>query len=250
MMSRFLAAIAALSVLLSLPLTPADAGAQDPRRVLFVGNSLTATHDLPSMVEALARAAGDSGLHVAAVVGPGLGLEEHWAEGAALAAIDRGGWAMVVLQQGPSALPESRVLLLDYVRRFDARARKVGARTALYMVWPSRQRFGDFDRVSESYRLAAKEVGGVLLPAGDAWRAAWKRDTSIALYGRDGFHPSVEGTYLAALTIASALTKLPPGAFPATVRVGETTVSIPPDRAATLRLAAAEALKERHGASW
>ena len=42
---------------------------------------------------------------------------------------------------------------------------------------------------------------GLLLPAGDAWRAAWAADARLPLYGPDGFHPSPMGTYLAALVI-------------------------------------------------
>ena len=60
--------------------------------------------------------------------------------------------------------------------------------------------------MSASYRLAAQDVGGVLLPAGDAWLAAWRLDPSLSLYGPDGFHPSVAGSYLAALTIYGGLT--------------------------------------------
>jgi hypothetical protein len=96
-------------------------------------------------------------------------------------------------------LPESRRLLIQYARRFDQEIRKAGARTAFYMVWPSRARRGDFAGVSQSYAAAAAEVKGLLLPAGDAWRAAWAVDAQLPLYGPDGFHPSPAGTYLAAL---------------------------------------------------
>jgi hypothetical protein len=74
------------------------------------------------------------------------------------------------------------------------------------MVWPSRERFGDFDGVRASYTNAAKDVNGLLLPAGDAWRAAWRRDAHLALYGADNFHPSPLGSYLAALVIVHRLT--------------------------------------------
>ena len=85
------------------------------------------------------------------------------------------------------------------------------------MVWPSRERFGDFDGVRASYANAAKDVNGLLLPAGDAWRAAWRRDKHLALYGADNFHPSPLGSYLAALVIVHRLTGgIPPGA----VRLG------------------------------
>jgi hypothetical protein len=36
------------------------------------------------------------------------------------------------------------------------------------MVWPESYRPQAFPDVSDSYRLAAEDVGGILLPAGDA----------------------------------------------------------------------------------
>jgi hypothetical protein len=135
------------------------------------------------------------------VTGNNFSLEDHWNQGNARAVIAKGGWWVVVLQQGPSALPESRVLLRAYAKRFAAEAGKAGARTALYMVWPSKARSRDVDDVSESYALAARDDAGTLLPAGDMWREAWRRDPSLALYADDGFHPSGLGSYLAALAI-------------------------------------------------
>ena len=194
-------------------------------RILFIGNSLTAANNLPAMVEALARATGTVAVETTAVTASNFSLEDHWNQGNARAAIARGGWSAVILQQGPSALPESRVLLRDYSKRFAAEAQKAGARPALYMVWPSRARARDFDDVSKSYALAARDVAGLLLPAGDAWREAWRRDPSLALYGSDGFHPSGLGSYLAALAIWSALSREsvvglpgPPGVSAGTLR--------------------------------
>jgi hypothetical protein len=171
-----------------------------PTRVLFVGNSLTATNDLPSRLRELSAAAGDA-WETSAVALPNYSLEDHWQLGDASRAIGRGSWTFVVLQQGPSALPESRVLLVDYTRRFDAQVRAAGGRTALYMVWPADRRRNDFPGVSASYAAAAAAVGGVLLPVGDAWQAAWHEDPSLPLYGDDGFHPSRLATTLAAVVI-------------------------------------------------
>ena len=126
----------------------------NPTRILFIGNSLTYANDLPAMVCGLARSAGRQAI-CETVAKPDYGLEEHWNEREARQAIARG-WDVVVLQQGPSALPESRRLLIAYTRRFDAEIKKAGARTALYMVWPSRARRGDFPGVSQSYAAAAK----------------------------------------------------------------------------------------------
>ena len=180
--------------------------------VLFIGNSLTATNDLPAMVEAMGRAAGVE-MHCVAIAKPNFSLEDHWNDGEARRAIARGEWSYVVLQQGPSALPESRVLLDEYARRFAGEIRHAKARPAMFMVWPSEARRRDFDGVGRSYAGAATLIGGDLLAAGEAWRAAWRSDPGLALYGPDGFHPSRLGSSLAALVIVNRLTeRVPPAA--------------------------------------
>jgi hypothetical protein len=118
----------------------------------------------------MGRAAGIT-IRCTAVAKPDFSLEDHWADGAARAAIARGGWTHVILQQGPSALPESRALLNEYAARFDREIRRVHARPAFFMVWPSASRSGDFDGVHASYAGAAALTRGLLLPAGDAWRS-------------------------------------------------------------------------------
>ena len=174
-------------------------------RVLFIGNSLTAANDLPAMVQAIAKANGER-IDYRMVAFPNYSLEDHWNRGDARRAIAEGGWHFVVLQQGPSALPESRILLVEYAKRFAGEAARTHARTALYMVWPASSRAFDFDGVKLSYQTAARETGGVFLPAGEAWRIAWKRDAALAFYGPDGFHPTRLGSYLAALVIYQGLT--------------------------------------------
>jgi hypothetical protein len=176
-----------------------------PLRVLFIGNSLTAANDLPAMVEALAKANGEA-IVTRMVAIPNYSLEDHWNRGDAKRAIAEGGWSFVVLQQGPSALPESRVLLVEYARRFAAETAKIHARTALFMVWPASSRAFDFDGVRLSYEAAAREVGGVFLAAGEAWRTAWRSDAKLEFYGTDGFHPTKLGSYLAAVVVYQGLT--------------------------------------------
>ena len=190
--------------------------------VLFIGNSLTYTHDLPGLVEALIDSAGAGSRDIACVAYADYGLEDHWFTGEARGLVEEGDWDVIVLQQGPSAT-EGRPSLLEYSQLFANEAAKIGARTALYMVWPSRSRFGDFDGVSDSYATAARQVDGILLPAGEAWREAWRRDPELPLYGPDGFHPSPAGTYLAALVIVERLTGCSPIGLPSALalRSGE-----------------------------
>lgn len=170
-------------------------------RVLFIGNSLTEFNDLPKMVRALSDSAGGQPIRVGEVTFGGFSLQDLWNQGDALEAIDSRRWDVVVMQQGPSSLEASRAELIDWTGRFAARIRAAGGRPALYQVWPMDYRLDVFDRVLDSYRLAAESVQGELLPAGAAWAAAWESDPGLPLYGPDGFHPSAMGSYLAALAI-------------------------------------------------
>ncbi len=170
--------------------------------ILFIGNSLTASNDLPAQVAEIATAAGHH-LRTSAVTAPGASLLDHWKDGRAVRAIRDGRWSVVVLQQGPSTLPESRAELIASTRRFAAEIRRVGGRPALLMVWPLPGQ--QATAVSASYRAAAEANDALLLPAGDAWTIVGSRDSSIVLVGSDGFHPSVLGTYAAALTVACTL---------------------------------------------
>ena len=183
-------------------------------RVLFIGNSLTSSHDLPNLVATVARAAGTT-IATRTAAMDGYALEDHWGSDHLRTTITRGDWDWVVLQQGPSSLPESRVNLVYWTQQFDALIRSAGARPALLMVWPESARQGAFPAVSASYRAAATAVGGAILPAGDAWLAAWSLDPTLPLYGSDGFHPAIGGSYLAALTVFAGLTGRSPLEVPA-----------------------------------
>ena len=72
-----------------------------------------------------------------------------------------------------------------------------------------------FPAVRDSYSNAALAVGGVFIPAGESWRELWKADSSAALYGSDGYHPSELGSIVAALTIFRMLFDEPVTALPA-----------------------------------
>ncbi len=175
--------------------------------ILFIGNSLTYTNDLPAMLERMLLIADvEVGVIESQTLG-GYGLPDHWVRQETRDWLGLEGWDIVVLQQGPSAT-EGRPYLLEYAPLFTDEIIKSGGQTAMYMVWPSKARFFDFAGVSDSYQSAAVLVDGLLFPAGEAWLAAWETDPNIQLYGADNFHPSLLGTYLAALTMFEQITQI------------------------------------------
>jgi hypothetical protein len=204
---------------------------QPALRVLFLGNSLTATNDLPAAVAAIGRREGRR-IDVRMVAPGGVNLEDHWTLTGAREALADGDWDAVVLQQGPSALPESQANLKEWAQRWADAIRAAGARPALLTVWPEGYRKAyAFGEVIRSYANAAAAAHAELFPAGVAWRAAWRRLPRLPLDGPDGFHPSPLGTYLTAVVVYGGLT----GSLP-TVRGTQARV---------LRAAAAEALASR-----
>jgi hypothetical protein len=218
-------------------------------RVLMVGNSLTYFNDLPTMVQDLARSAGmDWEVHSVTI--GGASLDDHLNEGTAVRFLADEPWDYVVLQQGPSTLPDSRTSLRQGVANFRPLIARAGGRVALYEVWPdstwSADRFvADFDRVRDSYALAARDADGMFLPAGEAWRAAWSTNPEFQLYGPDGFHPSAEGSYLAALTIVGGLSGKSVVGLSARMLngTGQVLIDLPPGPALRLQQAADRAVR-------
>ena len=225
----------------SMPTVPV--AVRDTIRILFVGNSLTYTNDLPGMVAGLSRAAGESPpIATASVTFGGYALEDHLAQGDAVAAILHGTWDVVALQQGPSTLPESRANLIEYAKQFATIIRGRGARPALYGVWPEKARLYALDACIESYRAAADSVAGLSFPAGDVWKRAWQVDPSLPFYGPDEFHPSPLGTYAAAVVIDGAVRHRSPVGLPFRFEVAGRAVAFDSVQAGIVQRAAAQAI--------
>ncbi len=193
----------ALLALLGCGSTAPDPVPSEDLDVLFIGNSLTSTNDIPGLVSELSAVADGPRVRVSVVAFGAYSLEDHWTRGDALDSIARGGWDYVVMQQGPSTLPESREHLVLWAGRFAERIRGAGGQPVIYMVWPSN---GNFDAVSQSYTDAALAVDGGLVPAGEAFRTVVREYPDIEIFAPDDFHPNRIGSYLAALVIYGGLT--------------------------------------------
>lgn len=181
-------------------------------RVLFVGNSLTHSNDLPGVVSALARA-GDRSFSYATLAVAGWSLEEHWNAGLPVVISDIRP-DVVVLQQGPSSLPESQAHLAHWADQLTAVIREAGGEPALLMVWPDRTRAEFFPDVREAYSAAAAGVGGLFIPGGQTWVEGWAIDPDLQFWGSDGFHPSYLGTLAAAMATYAVLFDADPATIP------------------------------------
>lgn len=207
-----LSAMAVLSACGRDTLGPEDAGIS----ILFIGNTYSAFHDLPGVVEALLDSAGHSPNHTFGEIMLGLSLEDHWVLETGQEWINKGTWDYVIMQQGPS-ITSGRRSLLKYTQLFAPLIRAAGAEPGLWEIWPVPDETNDFDAIYASYREAADSIDGFMIPAADTWQEAWKLDPSLAFYEDDHVTPTLLGTYAIGLTIAAGLSHKDPYLFPEAV---------------------------------
>jgi hypothetical protein len=181
------------------PPPPADAAL----RVAFLGNSLTATFGIPSMVAEFAVQGGALRPVISVSAPGGFGLEDHWAYPQSRLIFENSDIDVLVMQQGPSTLDESRENLILWSATIRNHITKSGVRSGLFVVWPPEG--SSLGATIANYTTAAQTNGLALYPAGQAWREAWRLDPSIPLYSSDRFHPSRTGAMLAAMTIAATI---------------------------------------------
>jgi hypothetical protein len=175
-------------------------------KILFVGNSLTYSNDLPSLVEKLGQQ-DEVKIKTQMIAFPNYALEDHWNESNVSDALRKTKFDYVIFQQGPSAMPASRVNLIEYALKFSTVCKSNNTKMCLYTVWPSGDRSFDFVNVIKSYAIAADTTGSVALEAGHAWKKVLDEKKEFPLYSADGFHPTIHGSFLAALVIYTKLFK-------------------------------------------
>jgi len=172
--------------------------------ILYIGNSLTQVNDLPAMVTQIGGQDSVNITYKDMSVG-GYALEDHLNDGKIKTEIASGIYDYVVLQQGPSSLPASQANLLEYVGKIKVLCNSIKSKVCVYMVWPEKVRISFLNDVIYSYTQAATQTQSYLAPGGLAWKYVWASDATLPLYGPDEFHPSVMGSYLAALTVYGAV---------------------------------------------
>jgi len=86
----------------------------------------------------------------------------------------------------------------ENVRLFDGWMEATGARAALYLTWARKHEPQNQPLITAAYTSIAKELGATLIPAGVAWQAFRAKHATPELYDKDGSHPTLAGSFLAA----------------------------------------------------
>lgn len=184
--------------------SPGPLDTANQKYVLFIGNSLTYTNDLPAVLTKIGKVKGLS-ITTKTVAYPNYALEDHWNDGQIQLLIASKKYDFVVVQQGPSSQSDGRTMLLDYGARIKALCIANNAKLAFFMVWPARANLHTFDGVIKNYTDAAAATGSLLCPVGKVWKEHFSATGDYSYYGPDMFHPSEKGTESAAQIIYATL---------------------------------------------
>ncbi len=191
----------------------------DDTSVLFIGNSHTFYNDLPGLFEGLATS-GFHDVYVGESTVGGSTLSFHASYASTLNEIQERDWDRVVLQEHSlyPVIPHWRDESFYPSARFlDSLITGTGSNTAFYLTqgWENAEgpyciedycspKFDGYFSMqvdaTAAYRNISNELGALLVPAGEAWSAALSVNPDLELWAFDGYHPSLEGSYLSACT--------------------------------------------------
>ncbi|MCP4545167.1 MAG: T9SS type A sorting domain-containing protein [bacterium] len=205
-----------LGIALLLLLLTLSTGWATDLNVLFIGNSHTFFNNLPHLCGYLAESGGHKINHDQWTIG-GYSLAEHAENVTTLAKIAEGTWDYVVLQEHslyPTIDHLRDVSFFPAARQLDSLIAVAGAETCLFMTWGwaegGRHCVGEYcsddfpdyfamqGATTSAYEQLADELNAFLVPAGNVWAAAHHADPLADLWNPDGYHPTPEGSYLAA----------------------------------------------------
>jgi hypothetical protein len=192
---------------------PLQAG--ESLKVLFIGNSLTYTNDLPKMIADLAKAGGQGIFQYETEVPGGCTLEKHWKDGKALAKIKSKAWDYVVLQDNSTQPLKDPKALATYGKMFADVIAEQKSKTAIYMTWAWTGQFDTQPTITKAYQDLATSTGSVLIPAGVAFDACRRAHPDRSMV-TDTRHPDLAGTYLIACVFYSVWYHVSPVGLPGT----------------------------------
>jgi len=194
------------------------------RKVLFIGNSYTYTNSMPSMLQSVAAAMGDTLIFDQSTPG-GYTLQEHLSYAPTIALISSQQWDIVVLQEQSEfpSFPPSQVdtQVYPYAHKLDSiiHVNYSCTQTMFMMTWghangdPANCAYypvictydGMQRRLRESYLQMTKDNNAIVAPVGAAWKLARDSFPSIGLYQSDDSHPALAGSYLQACILYSSI---------------------------------------------
>ena len=175
-------------------------------KILFIGNSLTYTNDLPKLVRLKAKENGVI-IKTKIIAKPNYAIVDHLSEGSIQKELQSKEYDFIIIQQGPSSQAEGRELLIESGKKINSLIKNTKTRLVYFMVWPSLNYYQSFSGVIKNHQDAARLNNTILCPVGEVWKAHFDATNNFDYYSPDGFHPSLKGSKVAAKVIVKTLFK-------------------------------------------
>lgn len=172
--------------------------------ILFIGNSLIYTNNLPDLVKKSAELQGIV-IETKMLSFPNYAISDHWNDGEVQKLIASKKYDFVIIQQGPSSQNDGRKMLIEYGEKYSRLCKLNNSKLCYFMVWPSLTNYHTFDDVVKNHKDAASINNSILLPVGEVWKDYFDNTNSFQYYSSDGFHPSLKGSQIAAKVIVEYL---------------------------------------------
>lgn len=193
---------------------------QTETSVLFIGNSLTFSYNMPFKFKEIAESFGRK-VYVDTAVKRGMGLNYHSSQTNTYAKINSRKWDFIILQGQSTEFSKPTEAINVNSRPFakkliDSIRKNSGCTKILfYETWgykngidslPLISDYNSMQSVIEKEYLRFADVFSVgVVPVGGVWRRVREKHPTINLYNEDLYHPSIEGSYLAACTFYSSI---------------------------------------------
>ena len=173
--------------------------APDAPRVLFLGNSLVSTNDIPGLLRALSSSTFNvPALAVSSLAAPGVSLEWHWKNSETLKLLNERVWDVVVLQeQSGRSFEDKRAFHAD-LQQFSERFAQQARRIVLYAIgsrlWGKPAQL-DLNRFTS---CEAELFGWEAAPISAVWDKVGELFPGYPIYAEDEHHPGKGGALVAA----------------------------------------------------
>lgn len=169
--------------------------------VLFIGNSHTYYNSgLAHHLNRFRKTENENyDTYIKEVSFGGFSLADHINNTTAISKINERDWDFIVLQENTFVAANEGESTLAALNKFNEVLGQKRAKVYLFMTWEYKDEPDMYQRIKNTYDDGSLATGAQIVPVGQVWRQI-ARDSvpNINLYNEDGFHPALQGTFLAA----------------------------------------------------
>ena len=184
--------------------TPA---AKYPKKLLFIGNSMTYVGNLPKLIAGMAKGHQVDAVTYDSETPGGVTLKQHFENGKAVKKIQSGHYDVVVIQGQSSEAIDDYENFKEYGIKLANEASKHGSKPVLFSAWSCCTPFAcsgeqledDHESIRKAYEDIAKATQAIIAPVGKAWQLYRKSHPQpVGVLTSDNCHPNNDGAYLSA----------------------------------------------------